>query len=263
MTETTTHSRPERRAREPLRTAAALLAAAALVYNAWVLEAVVPTGLAPRHAYVSELYAVGSPYRWLFGGLELVCAALIVTGAVAGGAAATDRVGRAGWWALAGVGLCSTADVLMPMACAPSVQPGCRAVHPAHTVTSALVHCCLFACMTLLVYAARRRGEPRSVARWGPLVGAGALVSSLCTVGPLLGYGGWHGVAQRCHLLLVGAWLALLAHGARTPYPPPGAPAPPSTARRAARGLFRGARDVHKVHDVHDVHDIRDGRQTG
>ncbi|WP_409235488.1 DUF998 domain-containing protein [Streptomyces sp. PA5.6] len=216
------------------------LALAALLYNAWLLEAGVPTGLDARHSYVSELYAQGSPYRWLFGGLELGCAALVVAGAAAGGRTAVGGVARAGWWALAGVGVSSVADVLMPMTCVPSLQPGCRPVHPAHTLTSAAVHLCLFASLILIIWDARQRGKPEHVARWGPPLGAAALVSSLCTVGPLIGYGGWHGVAQRCHLLLVGAWLAMLALGALREARPeneaaPGAPGRPGRLAAAGR----------------------------
>ncbi|WP_202456528.1 MULTISPECIES: DUF998 domain-containing protein [unclassified Streptomyces] len=208
-----THSRRTPGPRNRSWTVAVPLAVAALLYNAWLLEAVVPTGLDARHSYVSELYAEDSPYRWLFGGLELSCAVLVVAGATAGGIRAVDGMARAGWWALAGLGVSSVADVLMPMTCAPSLRPDCRPVHPAHTLTSAAVHFCLFASLILIIRGARQHGRPDHVARWGPSLGAAALVSSLCTVGPLIGYGGWHGVAQRCHLLLVGAWLAMLAFG--------------------------------------------------
>ncbi|MFF1381613.1 DUF998 domain-containing protein [Streptomyces sp. NPDC058308] len=213
------------------------LGLAALLYNAWLLQAVVPAGLDARHSYVSELYAEGSPYRWLFGGLELSCAVLVVAGATAGGmAAAGSRMVRTGWWALAGVGVSSVADVLMPMTCAPSLEPDCRAVHPAHTLTSASVHFCLFASMTLIIWRARQRGCPELIARWGPSLGGAALISSLCTVGPLFGYGGWHGLAQRCHVLLVGAWLAMLACSAWAAQPGAAAAAGHPPAGRGLRG---------------------------
>ncbi|MFD4630192.1 DUF998 domain-containing protein [Streptomyces sp. NPDC058284] len=225
MTSTTTHGHPTTRPRRPRGhpwAATAPLTAAALLYNAWLLETLIPTGLDARHSYVSELYAQDSPHRWLFASLELICAALIVTGALAGAAVtAADRTARTGWWALAGLGLCSVADVLMPMTCAPSLQPGCRAVHPAHTLTSALVHFCLFASMALIIRSAQKRGHPRLLTHWGPPVAWSALTFSLCTVGPLIGHGGWHGIAQRCHLLMVGTWLALLAHSAHTTHTAP------------------------------------------
>jgi hypothetical protein len=196
--------------------AAWALATAAVVYNSWVLGLVLPTGLDPRHSYVSELYAVGQPFRALFSGAEVLCAALVGAGACT--LAAGSGVEAAGWWALFAFAVCSVADVAVPMACAPSVDAGCRAVHPWHTVTSALVHFTVFASMALLSVAARSgREQLRHVGRRGPWLLAGALVSAVSTVGALFGLQGWHGAAQRLHLLLIGAWLLLLAQALSRP----------------------------------------------
>lgn len=190
------------------------LVGAALLYNAWIIESAIPTPLDPRHSYVSELYAADQSSRPLFAALELCCAALIVVGTVAW----RRHDGGLGWWALTGFGLCSVADALFPLDCAPSLEPGCSAVHPVHTVTSALVHFFLFASMGSLAWWARRHPGPRgpgAVGRWGlPLMGA-AMLSAVATVGPLLGHPGWHGVPQRLHLTLVGGYLLLLAYGVR------------------------------------------------
>ncbi len=189
------------------------LAVAGALYNSWLLELVLPTGIDPRHSYVSELYARGQPFRGLFSTTEVLCAALVGWGAwQARSLSARSDAEAAGRWALAGFAACSLADVTVPMGCAPSVEAGCRAVHPWHTVTSALVHFCLFASMALFVTAARKGNEAlEPVGRWGPWLLGGALVSALCTVGALLGLAGWHGVAQRVHLLLVGLWFVLLS----------------------------------------------------
>ncbi|MFJ6695288.1 DUF998 domain-containing protein [Streptomyces sp. NPDC091272] len=231
------------------------LVAGALLYNAWILESAVPTALDPRHSYVSELYAADQSFRPLFAALDLSGAVLIVMGAVAwrwpGGG-----VGR---WALAGFGACSVADVLFPLDCAPSLVPGCSPVHPVHTVTSALVHFFLFASMASLTWCAgRARGPGRrgAVGRWGlPLMGA-ALLSSVATVGPLLGHPGWHGLPQRLHVVLVGVWLLLLAYdvragGDRSAATPPGdaggaqdstGASAPRRVRAAVLGLFEPGR---------------------
>ncbi|MGW1374124.1 DUF998 domain-containing protein [Streptomyces sp. NPDC002446] len=192
--------------------AALLLAAAAVLYNGWLLEYLLPTGLDPRHSYVSELYAADQPFRPLFGGIESVSAAFVIVGALLASGSAPDGWWRGGWLALFGLGMSSVADVLLPMRCAPSVDPACQAVHPSHTVTSALAHFFVFASMALLSRAAVS-AWPRLplIRRWGTRVLALALPTAVCTVGPLFGRPGWHGVAQRAHLTLVGVWFALLA----------------------------------------------------
>ncbi|MFK0296023.1 DUF998 domain-containing protein [Streptomyces sp. NPDC090442] len=195
-------------------TAAVLFGAAALLYNWWLLEFRLPTGLDPRHSYVSELYAADQRFRVLFGALESGCALLVIAGALLARStpAGHGRWARAGWLALAGLGLSSLADVLLPMTCAPSLEPGCEPVHPWHTATSAFAHFFLFASMACLSRAAAVQRPPMPlVRRWGPRVLAVAMPAAILTVGPLLGHPGWHGVPQRVHLMLVGVWFALLA----------------------------------------------------
>ncbi|WP_369358127.1 DUF998 domain-containing protein [Streptomyces sp. cg2] len=194
--------------------AAVLFAVAALLYNWWPLEFVLHTGLDPRHSYVSELYAADQPLRRLFGALEAGCALLVVTGALLARSTPSGhgRWARTGWLALVGLGLSSLADVLLPMACAPSVEPGCLAVHPWHTATSAFAHFFLFASMACLSRAAAVQRPPMPVVRrWGPRVLAVSMPAAILTVGPLVGHPGWHGVPQRVHLALVGVWFLLLA----------------------------------------------------
>ncbi|MBF6047532.1 DUF998 domain-containing protein [Streptomyces sp. NRRL B-1677] len=194
------------------RRAAWPLAVAAVAYNAWVLEFLLPTGLDPRHSYVSELYAADQPFHVLFGVVEVVTALLVAAGAaLLARRAGSDRWSVAGQWALVAFAASSVADVVVPMRCAPSVNRACEAVNPWHTATSALAHAALFASMALMVTAAVRGTRWPLVRRWGSWVLAAALVTAVSTVGPLFGRPGWHGVPQRAHLLLVGVWLALLA----------------------------------------------------
>ncbi|MGW1075117.1 DUF998 domain-containing protein [Streptomyces sp. NPDC002537] len=186
------------------------LFAAAVLYNAWVLEFLLPTGLDPRHSYVSELYAADQRLHTLFGGIEILTALLMAAGALPRGPRA-DRWVTGGRWALVAFAAASVADVLVPMRCAPSVNRACEAVNPWHTGTSGLAHAALFASMALCVVASRTDpGRWPLARRWGPWLLAAALASALATVGPLFGRPGWHGVPQRVHLLLVGAWLVIL-----------------------------------------------------
>ncbi|MFE5869021.1 DUF998 domain-containing protein [Streptomyces roseifaciens] len=189
-----------------------LLAAAAVAYNAWLLEFLLPTGLDARHSYVSELYAADQRFHGLFGAIEIVTALLVAVGAAPlPRPPGSSRLVLAGRWSLVAFAASSVADVIVPMRCAPSVNSACEVVNPLHTATSALAHAALFASMALMVAAAAGGTRWPLVRRWGPWVLAAALTTALLTVGPLLGRPGWHGVPQRAHLVLVGVWLALLA----------------------------------------------------
>ncbi|MFI1303262.1 DUF998 domain-containing protein [Streptomyces sioyaensis] len=215
---------PSRQTRKPTRSeashdvpAALLLALTGLIYNDWLLAFVLPTGLDARHSYASELYASDQPFHTLFAVIELIAAVSVTSGAVWALRRASGRWSGAGWWSLIAFGAFSVADVLFPMRCAPSVERRCEVVNPMHTTTSALVHTAIFASMVLLTVAARREADPvPAIRRWGPVILPCALVSAVATVGPLFGWPGWHGVAQRVHLLLVGAWLLVVAHALRT-----------------------------------------------
>ncbi len=207
---------PRRRLFARTVVAPALLLTAAVVYNDWLLEFPLPTGLDPRHSYVSELYAADQRFHLLFGAAELLAAALVVAGALLARDRRAGPVAEAGWWCLVAFGICSVADVIVPMRCAPSVEAGCEAVNPWHTATSALVHAALFGSMFLFTVAAAQARWP-VLSRWTPWLPAAALATAVSTVGPLFGHPGWHGVPQRAHLALVGAWFVLLAAELRGP----------------------------------------------
>ncbi|OKJ50212.1 hypothetical protein AMK27_34520 [Streptomyces sp. CB02009] len=73
------------------RASAALLALGALAYTAWVLEAVLRTGLDPVRTYVSELAASDQPFGTFFRATDLVSGALVLAGAVLGWAGTWRR----------------------------------------------------------------------------------------------------------------------------------------------------------------------------
>jgi Protein of unknown function (DUF998) len=155
----------------------------------------------------------------LFGTIEIVTALLVAAGAVPLPRGPADgRWAVAGRWSLVTFAAASVADVIVPLHCARSVDHACEAVNPWHTTTSALAHAALFGSMALLITAAVTGDRWPLIRRWGPWVLGTALVTAVSTVGPLIGRPGWHGVPQRAHLLLVGAWLVLVARALRRDY---------------------------------------------
>ncbi|WP_233273663.1 DUF998 domain-containing protein [Streptomyces broussonetiae] len=198
--------------------ASVLLCVAAVLYNDWLLQFFVTTGLPQTSSYVSETFAADQPYRLLFGTVELACAAMVIAGATLAARSASWGPALAGWGAVAAFGGCSVLDVLLPMACAPSVEHGCPPDNIQHTTTSGLVEFILFASMALFGLAARRSGHgpPGSAAgRWAPFLMPVSMASAIATVGPYLGHPGGQGIAQRIHLVSVAAWFILLAVEAR------------------------------------------------
>ncbi|MGW7824426.1 DUF998 domain-containing protein [Streptomyces puniciscabiei] len=191
--------------------AAVLLAVAALAYNDWLLQFFLPTGLDQRDSYVSELFAADQPYRALFATIEVACALLIAAAGLLAHRTFPSGAAGAGWAAVTVVGVCSVADVMLPLRCAPSVEQGCRQGNAWHTLTSGSVHFALFTSMALLI-AASQRGAFRLglVRRWGPWLLPLSMAAAIATVGPFLGCPGGHGIAQRIHLATAGAWFALL-----------------------------------------------------
>ncbi|GAA2266156.1 MULTISPECIES: DUF998 domain-containing protein [Kitasatospora] len=192
--------------------AAGTLAVASMVYNDWVLQFFLPTGLDQRDSYVSELFAADQPYRVLFSLVEVVCAGLITGGAVLARGLFPGRLAAAGCACLAALGVFSVADVLLPMRCAPSIEHGCPEGNPWHTTTSGLVHLVLFASMALFIAAARYSVPSLTlVRRWAPWLLPVSMAAAIATTGPFLGHPGGHGLAQRIHLVTAGVWFALLA----------------------------------------------------
>ncbi|MFD6948219.1 DUF998 domain-containing protein, partial [Streptomyces roseolus] len=77
------------------RASAVLLLLGALAYTAWVLEAVVRTGLDPVRTYVSELAAADQPLGGLFRAADLAAGLLVLAGALLGLRAARAPEGPA------------------------------------------------------------------------------------------------------------------------------------------------------------------------
>ncbi|WP_432120390.1 DUF998 domain-containing protein [Streptomyces sp. S1] len=230
--------------RSVARTAAALLALGALAYTAWVLEVLVRTGLDPVRTYVSELAAADQPLGGLFRATDLTAGLLVLAGALTGlagtwrrrpGGRTSRTTGRdpwavGGWIALAVFGAATVADSRLPLSCAPTVDPVCAAretaglvpaTHAAHAVSSSLAMTGALAALVALTVAARRHDRRGPLARTGPALVALEFAATAWTLAAVAafeaGRGVWAlGAGQRLQVLLVAAWLAVLAYSLAT-----------------------------------------------
>ncbi|MFD3947019.1 DUF998 domain-containing protein [Streptomyces sp. NPDC058579] len=211
------------------RATAVLLVLGALTYSAWVLEAVVRTGLDPVRSYVSELMATDQPHGDLFRASDLTAGLLVLAAALtalwSGRRARPGRLVRAGWAALALFGAGTAADSRLPLSCTPTADPACAAredaglvpfTHTAHAVSSSIAMAAAIAAMLLLTYAARRHGVWRPLARFGPALVAVELAATVWTLASVAAFEAgrdtWAlGAGQRLQVLLVAVWLVLLA----------------------------------------------------
>ncbi|WP_406398208.1 DUF998 domain-containing protein [Streptomyces uncialis] len=215
------------------RTTALLTAAGTLAYSAWLLEAVLPTGLPRATAYVSELAAEGEPFSALFRATDLLAGLLLLTAALLGLLRPSARLpwaeGRpwtlVGWSALALFAAATVADSRLPLSCTPTMDAGCAErehsglvplTHSAHLVTSAMATAAALLTAVALTVAARRYGIGGPVARAGTVLVAAQLAATGWTLGAVWafgeGLGSWGlGVAQRLQLVLLALWLVVFA----------------------------------------------------
>lgn len=95
------------------RLSMALLVTGGLVYASWVLQFVLPVHIDPVTSFISELSAVGQPFRRVFRTLDLIGGALLLVG----GATAWWQSRRwPGVWApLVVLGVCIVLEALLPL----------------------------------------------------------------------------------------------------------------------------------------------------
>ncbi|MDI3424212.1 DUF998 domain-containing protein [Streptomyces luteolus] len=211
------------------RIVAALLALGAVAYTAWVLEAVLATGLDPIRTYVSELAAESQPLGGLFRATDLATGLLVCAGA----ALALVRLRPNSWWFRVGwaglllFGAATAADSRLPLSCAPTADPDCAAreaaglvpaTHTAHAISSSLAVAGALVGMVVLTAAARRHRVWQALARIGPWLVGLELAVTVWTLSAIAafesGHGTWLlGLGQRAQVLLIAGWLALLAYG--------------------------------------------------
>ncbi|MDI2130999.1 DUF998 domain-containing protein [Yinghuangia seranimata] len=224
--------------RSRLRPAVLLLAVGAVAYSSWILEIALPTRLSTVNGFASELFAADQPYRWVFGGLDIVagvCAALaavLVLSATFGPRPAV-RWAYLGWAALAVFGVATVLDVVFPLDCAPSLA-GCKAreqagrlsfTHDVHLVTSVVANIAALVAICALWRAARAGTVRPSVSRTaGAVLFWIALAATLTTtllslhdmrvdVPAFLTRG--QGVPQRVQVGLIALWMAVAAASLR------------------------------------------------
>lgn len=182
---------PDRVAR---RAAAVALVIAAVAYTGLPLEAAAGFPLDPAVAYLSELAARDRPGRLPFALADGIAGTAAVLAAVA--LRGRPVLPLAARWLpvlLLVFGLATTADVLSPMACAPSADVGCAraeerwdldAGHVVHLVTSSVATLAavgVAAAVLALVVGVRCRGD-RSAAAWGVPAGVALLLSVVVAV---------------------------------------------------------------------------------
>ncbi|GAA1537270.1 hypothetical protein GCM10009730_53180 [Streptomyces albidochromogenes] len=209
------------------RPAAVLLVLGAAAYSAWVLEAVLATGLDPLRTYVSELAASDQPFGGLFRSTDLVAGLLILAGALVAlaGYRPRGRWDATGWAALALFGAATAADSRLPMSCATTADAACAAreaaglvpfTHAAHTWSSSVASTAAVVGVVALTVAARCHGRPSSLARFGPVLAAAEVAATAWTLASIAafeaGHGTWLlGAGQRLQVLTAALWLVVLA----------------------------------------------------
>ncbi|WP_079169519.1 DUF998 domain-containing protein [Streptomyces sp. CC77] len=230
-------------ARWPL---AVLLALGAVTYSAWLLETVLGTGLDPVQSYVSELAATDQRLGVLFRTTDLVSGLLVLTAAL-GALTRSERrpLTVAGWAALALFGAATAADSRLPLSCTPTADAACAAredsgdvpfTHLAHAVSSSLAMAGALAGLAALTLAARRYGRWPAVARTGSALAVAAAAATVWTLAGVAAFeaerGHWGlGAGQRLQVLLVAAWLLVLAWAVTREAPRiPAQPPAPGTA---------------------------------
>lgn len=219
---------------------AALLAAAAVVYAAWVVELLVAWGdLDPVTSYVSELSAVGEPASGVWRAVDALAGTLVALASLLALRRGRGRVisigpGRwrrkrarrdtppspwpaIGWWALLVFGVATVLDAANPLSCAATADAACAAreaigdvpiSHRVHAYTSSIAGAALLVAIVVLTRIGVAERVPAAPVL---LVAAGGyLAGTLWTLAEIAHLPPWPsllGVAQRAQLIAGSAWL--------------------------------------------------------
>jgi hypothetical protein len=203
-----------------------LLVLGAVLYTSWMLEQVLPTGLDPSRAYVSELAALDQPYGFLFRTGDLITGIVLAT-AAGFGLALRPRLllTTIGWIGLGVFAVSTFLDSRMPLACSAHASSECagreeggllQAARSLHALTSSAAATAAAVSVFAFILAAYRYGLPRPLRWYGVGVVVLYLVGTVWTLFAvdmdgrgdevwLLGY------AQRLQLLATTGWIVFAA----------------------------------------------------
>lgn len=201
---------------------AALLVAGALAYSSWVLDIGLVSGVDPLRGYVSELGARDRPLGALYRTADLIAALLVASaGAVVLQRPLHGRWQLFGWVALMVFAVATLLDSRWPMACAPSVHPGCDAGSAGSSMSETLHAIFSSVASTAALFAAaccwlaiRRIDAPQ----WRRLLSGGSVVVlvtatawTLAAIALREQHVLYLGLAQRAQLIGTSAWLIVAA----------------------------------------------------
>jgi hypothetical protein len=238
-------SRASMRRRLLIGAAGAAGLVATVLFNAYLLAGPLGSRLSAANSLVSELEVPGQPTSTALRLADAVAGLLTVI--LAAGLLyhlPRERHATVGALSLAVFGLASIADTAYPMTCTPSTDLSCRRMvdnlsplaqlHHPHTICSTIAVLAIVIAMLVL----SRSPAIRAWSPWlGPAsAGVGILVSALNLAElPLITLGRWVGILERGHLLLMSAWVAVLAgYLVRDAVSPPARRSRPGPRRRAA-----------------------------
>lgn len=203
---------------------AATFIAAGISYSSWVLEFVLHTGLDPTTSFLSQLDAIGHPYRSIFDIADTVAGVLLVLASVAGRCLSAMADGSAprysfAFLALAVFGAATVADAQLPLGCVPTATHLCssqpRGLFPqlsnAHALTSTVAVNAFFLAMLAFTVTAFRHHRLPLLQNWG----VGLLLTFSVSTAWLLvadNLPGDHalGIAQRIQVGAMSLWLVVL-----------------------------------------------------
>lgn len=199
---------------------AAAITIAGISYSSWVLEFVLHTGLDPATSFLSELSAVGKPYREVFGNADTVTGVLALVGSIIGAVVfPRRRFVVVGWVALAVFGAATIADSEMPITCIPTPTHPCPSepsglfpqLHSFHAMTSTIAVNAIFVAMIAFSIAAFRYKRWPVLREFGLVI---LLIASAATAWMLIAdnLSGDHslGIAQRIQVASISLWLVTL-----------------------------------------------------